>query len=118
MEYIPLSVTGAGITDVTTSIVAKLNEWNGKGLLSGDTLCCVTVATGGAGVIVAEFPPSGIPFPGDYSSMRDLFARPSETFLVRPSSPPSAEVTLLGGRRVYVIAYRYVSTCEIAITLL
>jgi hypothetical protein len=121
LEYLKLSI-GSGFTDVTGQIQPALTRWAAEGALTGDALCCVAMASPGAGLVVTDFDPRGVAFSHatdlgpvsfvqDYGALRDLFARPSETFLVRGP-------TILGGRRVYVLSYRAMASCEVALTLL
>ena len=120
LEYLTLSI-GTGFTDVSGQIQNTLTRWAVEGALTGDALCCVAMASPGAGLIASDLDPRNVDFAHvasvgapsfgqDYRALRDLFARPSETFLVRGP-------TILGGRRVYVLNYVAMASCEVALTL-
>src|SRR5262245_49211243 len=122
MEFLKLTINGSGFTDVTGQITPTLSKWAHDGQISGDALCCVTMATAGAGLVVTSVNPGGVAVVSgisvgsvhvamDYSGLRDLFARTSEIFLVRGP-------TIMGGRRIYVLSSTAGGSCEVALTLL
>jgi hypothetical protein len=132
MDLLEIALVGNGVNDVTQRVTSTLGTWATQGLVTGDALCCVTMASSGAGLLVSDVDPSAIHFSWtmsyggfhlanlgtfggftathDYGDLRRLFARTSETFLVRGPS-------ILGSRRIYVLSHGATS-CKVALSLL
>lgn len=126
IAILSLSTRADQLTDVTADVQKVLNEWNAKDLLPGDVLCCVTMATRDAGLVVGDANPgnfnywfgSGVhvltgyfPFSMDLGRLRALLPRTSEIFLLRGPK-------IQGGKRIYVMGAGEYGKCEVAMSLL
>ena len=115
---------------VDTRLSADKNMPARSRRLTGDALCCVTMLTTDAGLLVSDRDPDAFeyafagvtltaPSPGyhthdvasDLRRLRALLVRTSELFMVRGPE-------ILGGRKIWVFGAGQLGRCELAVSLL
>lgn len=145
MEIFELNIQSSGFTDVTSQVVPLLTRWANDGLITGDALCCVTMRTAGAGLMVTDLDPASVPFswshqvPSHAPISIDWGLSTPLTASVDAHAPFTVDYgalralfartseifavrgpTIAGGRRIHVLRYAggYSVKCEVALSLL
>lgn len=132
MKIIRLQTSNAHFTDATPDVQKILDGWadSETGVLTGDALCCVTMLTTDAGLLVRPHDPNTfeLDFSGytttsftldnhthevtiDLRRLREMLTRTSEIFMVRGKG-------ILGGRKIWVLGAGQLGRCEISVSLL
>lgn len=130
MHILLLPTNGLQFTDVTAPVQHVLDAWYEQSLFPGDALCCVTMMTPDAGVIVSDVDPAGLDLglaagggtrigrlhiSLDMSELRRFFARTSEIFMVRGTT---GGAVIAGARRVFLLGDGEGGKCEVALSVL
>ncbi len=132
LKIVRLSTSETRFTDATPEVQRVLDGWADAetGVLTGDALCCVTMLTTDAGLLVSDRDPDAFeyafagvtltaPSPGyhthdvasDLRRLRALLVRTSELFMVRGPE-------IIGGRKIWVFGAGQLGRCELAVSLL